>query len=649
MPPEAEELVAEVERLRARLRALEGEHRAGDAEEALRRSEARLAACIQITPHVAIQWYDAAGRVVFWNHASERVFGFSAEEARGKTLAELIHTPAEAEEFRALLQQVRAEGRPFGPAEFPFRRRDGSTGQCISTVFEIPAPVGEACFVCMDVDISERKRAEEALRRSEERLRRLLDLLPDAVWLMREERIEWANRACLRLLGAERAEQVVGRFPDELFPCPAGRELRAARDQGPVEVRLVRPDGAALDVEVSAAPADPEGKSTQVVLRDVTARKRMEEALRHSQKMEAVGRLAGGVAHDFNNLLTAIQATCEALLRTTPPGAPGRPLLFEIRQAGERAAALTGQLLAFSRKQLVSPRVLDPNQVIRDLAGILRRLIGEDVELALELDPRAGAVRVDPAQLEQVLLNLALNGRDAMPQGGTLTIATRPGTPGPGGRATVEVEVQDGGVGMDEATRQRLFEPFFTTKELGKGTGLGLATVYAIVEQCGGEIRVDTAPGRGTRMTLRLPRSDEVPTRSLPSEGTGPPRGSETVLVVEDDPLVRRVTARALRELGYQVLEAVDGEEALEVARGDGRAVDLLLTDVVMPRLSGRELARRLQAESPRVKVLFASGYTDDTVLRHGIQAEELDFLAKPFTVEGLARKVRELLDRPPG
>ena len=644
MPSEADELRAEIERLRARVAELERDRPDGDAAEAVRRSEARLTACVQNTPYVAIQWYDERGTVLFWNRASEAMFGFSAAEAQGRTLDQLIHTPQEAAEFRRLLAQIRADGRPFGPAEFTFRRRDGRQGSCISTVFELPAAAGsETCFVCMDVDISERKLAEEALRLSEQRHRRLLDLLPEAVWLEREGRIEWVNSACLRLLAAPGAENLMGRTREELFARPALRSLAGAGPTAPIEVRLTRLDGLPIDVEVTAAPLDPDGRSTQVVLRDVTERKRMEEALRHSQKMEAVGRLAGGVAHDFNNLLTAIQATCEALLRTTARDAPSRPLLDEIRQAGERAAALTRQLLTFSRRQLVAPRVLDPNLVLRELGGMLRRVIGEDVGLALELAPEAGAVRIDPAQLEQVVLNLALNGRDAMPEGGTLTIATRRAHDERG--EWFELEVLDTGLGMDEPTRLRMFEPFFTTKDPGKGTGLGLATVYAIVEQCEGQILVDTAPGRGTSITVRLPRREGTPLPAAPTPEPGP-RGQETILVVEDDPQVRRVTARALRDLGYGVVEAVDGPDAIRLAAEHAGAVDLLLTDVVMPGMSGRELAVTLATRYPRLRVLFASGYTDDMVLRHGIQGQDLDFLQKPFSVEGLARKVRDVLDR---
>ena len=623
--------VDELERLKAEVARLRG------AEEALRRSEARLAACVQNTPGVAIQWYSPDGRVLFWNRASEVVFGFSAEEALGRSLAELIHTPEEAAEFRQLLARVR-EGGPFGPAEFPFRRRDGTRGSCISTVFEIATEAGDPCFVCMDVDITERLRAEDALRESEGRYRRLLEVLPDAVWLERSGRIEWVNSACLRLLGAAEASELVGLAPDDLLAAPELRLLRRASPGERVELRLRRLDGLPVEVELVVGALD---GATQVALRDVTARKQLDEARRHSQKMEAVGRLAGGVAHDFNNLLTVILSTCDVLLRGGADVAAQRSLLHEVRHAGERAAALTRQLLAFTRKGMVAPRVIEPNQIVRDLAGMLRRLIGEDVRLSLELDPDAGLVKADPAQLEQVVLNLALNARDAMPQGGSLVIATRPEG------QWVELEVLDTGVGMDEATRSRLFEPFFTTKEAGKGTGLGLATVYAIVEQCGGKILVDTAPGRGTSMTVRLPRTNETPLLPGTRADPGLPRGHETILVVEDDPMVRRVVARTLAELGYRVLEAIDGEEALGVAGAHEGEIHLLLTDVIMPRMSGRELVATLLPRRPALRILYCSGYTDDTVLRHGIQTEGLMFLQKPFTTEGLARKVREVLDRP--
>jgi nitrogen-specific signal transduction histidine kinase/CheY-like chemotaxis protein len=392
------------------------------------------------------------------------------------------------------------------------------------------------------------------------------------------------------------------------------------------------------------------------VAQDITERRTLEQQLRQSQRMEAIGRLAGGVAHDFNNLLTVIIGNTELLLKQVARGEPMWEDLKEISTASQRAATLTAQLLAFSRKQVLTPRILHLNTLVTDSSTMLRRLIGEDVELVTRLGVDLNLVRVDPGQMVQVIMNLAINARDAMPTGGKLTIETanaeldeayarRHVAMVPG--RYVMLAVSDTGVGMDATTQSRIFEPFFTTKELGKGTGLGLSTVYGIVKQSGGNIWVYSEPGQGTVFKIYLPRADET-TDSKESSGRVSGQdlgGTETVLLVEDEDVVRNLVRSILERHGYAVLGAADGTEAMRLlARHLGR-VDLLLTDVVIPQMSGPELAEQVVASHPEVGLLYMSGYTDNAIVHHGVLDAGLAFIQKPFTPEALLRKVREVLD----
>src|SRR5256886_1556195 len=417
-----------------------------------------------------------------------------------------------------------------------------------------------------------------------------------------------------------------------------------------------RKDGTLIDVDIESQPITFAGRPARLVLaRDVTARRQLEDQLRQAQKMEAVGQLAGGIAHDFNNLLTAILGCTQLLLHATPPEDARREDVEEIKNAGLRAAELTRQLLAFSRRQVLAPKLLDMNSVVANMDKMLRRLIGEDVALVTELAADLGPVNADPGQLEQVLLNLAVNARDAMPQGGRLTIATanvvlteeyaeRHHRLPPG--QYVLLAVSDTGVGMDEATQKHLFEPFFTTKEVGKGTGLGLATVYGIVKQSGGYIWVYSEPGHGTTVKVYLPRVPGA-AEPLPVAAATPElrRGSEIVLLVEDAAPVRSLARKSLESYGYTVLEAADGPAALDLAARHPRGIDILVTDVVMPGMSRPELARRLAPLRHGMRVLYTSGYTDDAMVRQGVLRAGVAFLQKPFVPETLARKVREVLD----
>jgi two-component system cell cycle sensor histidine kinase/response regulator CckA len=373
------------------------------------------------------------------------------------------------------------------------------------------------------------------------------------------------------------------------------------------------------------------------------------------QKMEAIGQLTGGVAHDFNNLLTVINCYAQLTLDALGPDSPIRPDVVEIQQAGERAAMLTRQLLAFSRKQVLEPRVLDLNTLVTDIETMLRRVITEDIKLRVVLEPDLGCVRADPTQMEQVIMNLVVNARDAMPEGGTVKITTAnveldaPATDDEvrGPQPFVMLAVTDTGTGMDDETKRRLFEPFFTTKEVGKGTGLGLATVYGIVQQSNGSIAVSTAVGKGATFTIHLPRVDQsadaAPTDEQPATTL---QGTETVLLVEDDSPLRTLAQTILRSNGYRVLTAANRDEALAFCRSFGGEIHLMVTDVVMPGMRGSEFSGVLADIRPQMRTLYMSGYTDDTITRRGVLIEGVSFLQKPFTAQNLLRKVKQVLAR---
>ncbi|HKP96200.1 MAG TPA: ATP-binding protein [Fibrobacteria bacterium] len=441
------------------------------------------------------------------------------------------------------------------------------------------------------------------------------------------------------------------------------------------ETRLLRPDGSVVAVFLSARRARI-GRDTVICLvaldltelrRSETVSRISEEQLRQSQKMEAVGRLASGVAHDFNNFLTAINGFSAFLLDMVEEGSPLRSGLLEISRAGERAASLTKQLLTFGRKQNPAPQAVDVNLVVSDMHRMLRRLIGEDVELILNLDPKVGSVLFNPGQMEQIILNLCLNARDAMPKGGRLVVETlnveldetfreaedagaagEAPAGGRPGRPFLMLRFTDNGTGMDPDVRDRLFEPFFTTKKSGRGTGLGLSTVYGIVKQCGGHVALESERGRGTVFRVYIPRTEEKPRSLRKIPGSQWPeryRGGETILVAEDEYPVRKLTRHLLSGNGYLVLEAADGIEALALMRAYPGSIHLLLTDVVMPNLGGRRLAEEAASLRPGIRVLYMSGYAKDTVVRCGVHEEEPGFLPKPFTPLALGQKVRECLD----
>jgi two-component system cell cycle sensor histidine kinase/response regulator CckA len=523
---------------------------------------------------------------------------------------------------------------------------------------------GRPAWLVLGHDVTDRVRAEEALTKRELYFRSLIENAQDVIAVIDPVGdILFASPAVERILGSP-PEQFVGKNAFEFIhpedAAGAQAALRRAVDDPELPQTLLfrfrHANGSWRTLDGIGKLLAAEGFPRAVVnLRDVTESRALEQQLRQAQKMEAIGRLAGGIAHDFNNILTAILGYGDLASSTLAPDSPLRANLEEIHHAAERAAGLTRQLLIFSRKQVLQPKILDLNAVVEESERLLRRLIGEDVVLVTALTAGVRPVRADPGQIEQVILNLAVNARDAMPRGGRLTIETanvdsdetwaeqHPGTP-PG--RYVLLAVSDSGTGMDEATKSRIFEPFFTTKEAGKGTGLGLATVYGIVEQAGGLIEVDSEPGRGTKFRIYLPSVEGVPDSAASRSSRRAVRGTETVLVVEDEDQVRRLITKTLRAFGHEVLEAAQPAEALRLCREHPKPIHLLLTDVVMPGMNGPDLAGQCRGLRADVKVIFMSGYTADAMPLQGIEPG-LNFLSKPFTPSALARKVREVLDAP--
>jgi len=516
----------------------------------------------------------------------------------------------------------------------------------------------------------ERARQRQALRQHERLLRQIIDANPSLIFVKDwDGRFVLVNQATAEIYGTT-VDALVGKTDADFNPNPeevahflrddrevisSGRPKLISEEQ--VTNPLTKQTRWFQTIKVPLRLPEEEASTLLGVATEITERKRLEEQLLQSQKMEAVGQLAGGVAHDFNNILTAIVGYTDLLAADFSPNSRELEDLEEIRKAARRAAALTRQLLSFSRKQMLEPRIIDLNGVVTNLEKMLRSLISENIELKTALATGLGAARADPNQIEQVIMNLAINARDAMPDGGTLTIETGNATldenyaarhvsvvPG----AYVMLAVTDTGCGMNEETKARMFEPFFTTKPPGRGTGLGLSTVYGIVKQSGGNIWLYSEPGRGTTFKIYLPTVAALPEdigKVVPVEAAR--HGGGTVLVVEDDDQLRRLTHRALAARGYTVLEADRGRAALDIARRHKGMIDLLLTDVVMPDTNGRKLADALRATRPGLRVLYMSGYPDGAIASHGMLEHGVAYLAKPFTTEAITRKVREVLDAP--
>ena len=638
------------------------------AEDAVRDSERKLNQAQRIA-HVGYWDRDLDADRITWSDEVYRIFGLPPQESALNIaqFLELIHPDDQPHMAEALAGALRG-GRRFD-VEYRAIRPDGE----VRVVHSLGDVMWDASgrprrMFGIVQDVTERKRADDALRDSEAFLRLSQEAsgVGSWEWDLTTGRVRWSeNMGRIHGLAAHefdgRLETAASFFhPDDAPGLHAN--MGRLMEQGvftPTEYRIRLRNGVERTVRATGEVIlDRSGKVARCIgtVSDVTERLKLEEQLRQSQKMEAIGLLAGGVAHDFNNLLTVINGFSELLLADLPASDLRREPATAIRDAGERAARLTGQLLAFSRKAVVAPKVLDLNEVIDSAGKMLRRLIGEDVTLTTVLSPGLSRVRIDPGQVEQVLMNLAVNARDAMPRGGRLTIETKdvavgegdvPGRADPKPGRQVRLSVADTGDGMTDEVKARIFEPFFTTKGVGKGTGLGLATVYGIVKQAGGDIAVDSRVGAGTRFTILLPA---LPETGEPAESGAlrvAPRGAETVLLAEDEDAVRKLARLALEMQGYTVVEAGTGADAVRVAETYPGPVHLLATDVVMPDLGGRDLAEAVRARRPGVKVLYMSGYTDDAVIRHGVSEVADAFLQKPFTPLGLARKVREVLDGP--
>ncbi len=597
---------------------------------------------------------DRDGRIVLANAEAARIFGYDRGDILGRPVEALLpaHMPAPGQPGAAplVLAGRHRDGTPV-PVEVRLSPQRGPDGPVVAGAIR---------------DLTERRRAEEALRLRDRALEAVAQGLFITDAAQADGPLAYVNPAFERLTGYPRAEAVGrpwtflhGAAADSDALDGAGAAMAEGRSSL-VEFRARRKDGVAFWATLSLAPVrDGGGRVTHFVgvLTDVSDQRRLEDQLRQAQKMDAIGRLAGGIAHDFNNLLTVINGFGSLLLQDLGPQDPRRGALEGIGKAGERAAELTRQLLAFSRKQVLAPQVVTLSTLAADMEQLLRRALGEGVALVTDFAPDLWPVKVDRGQMGQVLLNLVVNARDAMPDGGTVTIRTanaevdeedaqeRPGLQ-VGAYATLSV--RDTGEGMTEEVKAHLFEPFFTTKEVGKGTGLGLATAYGIVKQSGGAIYADSQPGQGACFTIYLPRAREglsvVLRRPVLPAGPG---GGETVLIAEDEEGVRSLAGEVLRRAGYKVLAARDGEEALRAAEAHPGPVHLLLTDVVLPGIGGGELARRLAAARPATGVLFMSGYADDLVVRQGVLRAREAFLPKPFTADVLLEKVREVLRQP--
>jgi PAS domain S-box-containing protein len=637
------------------------EHRR--VEELLQEGRKELQTIIDSVP--ALVFYkDKTNRLVRVNRPFSEAMGMPKKEMENRICSELW--PETAEGYWLDDREVIESGRPKRNIIETIKTARETRWLQTDKIPYLDEGGNVVGIIGFSVDITERKRAEEALRESEEHFRRFIENVPVGVYRTTPDgRVLMANSALLRMLGYDSWQELASRNLEgdsfeAGYPRSAFREqIEREGEVGGLEAAWKRRDGSVVFVRESARTFRTDAGRVLYydgIVEDVTERRRLEEQLRQAQKMEAVGRLAGGVAHDFNNLLTVIIGYSDLLLEKLSAGDGMRPPVEEIKKAADRAASLTRQLLAFSRKQMLQPQLLDLNRLLTNVDEMLRRMIGEDIELVTHLPSGLGRVKADPGQIEQVIMNLAVNARDAMPQGGQLTLeaanveldssyvssheSVLPGH-------YVMIAMSDTGIGMDAETQAHIFEPFFTTKGQGKGTGLGLAMTYGIVRQSEGHIWVYSEPGKGTTFKVYLPRIDQAVEVIAPTNAPVDKLslGCETILLVEDEEAVCSLVRGVLESRGYDVLEAKGAYDALEIGGRHKKHIHLLLTDVVMPQVSGRELAEHLAPLHPETKVLYMSGYADHAVVHHGLLEPGTVFLQKPFTPDALARKVREVLD----
>ncbi|OPX94728.1 MAG: Blue-light-activated protein [Syntrophorhabdus sp. PtaB.Bin006] len=666
------ELLTELaDELAAALRTIEEKSEHKQAEQALHESEERYRKLFE-SANDAIFLMEK-DRCVDCNPKTLEIFGCHKEDIIGKTPYDFspVYQPdgmSSVEKGRAQ-QRIARSGKPLR-FEWHHFRLDGTPFHAEVTLNRLDVS-GRRLVLATMRDVTEQKRAEEDLRASEEAFRALAENSPDTIMRFdREYRHVYVNRDTEEQTGIP-VKHFIGKthreigFSHDLVNVWEEAIQKVFDTQRVNRIEFELPTGIWIDW-LLAPEFDESGEVKRVLTsaRDITRRKQsekereaLEEQLRQSQKMEAIGRLAGGIAHDFNNLLTVIQGYTDIALLGVEKNDPLQAKLTAIGKAAWKAASLTHQLLAFSRRQVLEMQVIDLNASVRELEGMLRRMIGEDIELTAVLEKDLGKVKVDPRQIDQVIVNLAVNARDAMPDGGKLSIKTAncyldetfaldhiDAVPGP----YVTLSMSDTGTGMSPEIMARIFEPFFTTKELGRGTGLGLSTVYGIIKQSGGNILADSEPGQGTTFTVYLPRIDEKTDQAGRDKTVVPPAGgNETILVVEDDSAVRESTIEILAMQGYNVLEASGGDEALRIASRPETPIHMVLSDVVMPEMSGRQVVDRLIQVRPEIKALFMSGYTNDAIVHYGVLDEGVAYIQKPWTPDELWRKVREVLDQP--
>ncbi|MGE0352424.1 MAG: PAS domain S-box protein [Gemmatimonadales bacterium] len=672
MPPTTDKLLQEVAELRqdnARLMAALAAMDGGVLNDQghLRRASDLLYRSVIAAMSEGVMVINRGGVIQACNESAQRILGLDPDAVLGRSL------------FDPTWQPVKEDGSRFPVDEYPATITLRTGRPCSDVVMGVPRSDGRTAWISLNtqpltrpeenqpsgvvvslVDISDRKQAEAALQSQTAYLNELFNSDPEAIVLLDpHDHVLRINPEFTATFGYESAE-AVGRAINDLV-IPEGHEQEAATytaqlargERLNVETVRRRKDGTLINVSILGVPIKMAGGpvATYAIYRDISARKHLESQLLHASKMESIGRLAGGVAHDFNNLLTAILGFTDLGLETISAGDPQRPNFEQIRLAATRAADLTRQLLAFARRQAIEPRTTDLGALVGNMENMLNRLLGEQVELTVRTEPDLWPVRIDPAQLEQVVLNLAVNARDAMESGGRLTIVTSNVRIQPRANDHLKVPsgdyvlltVSDTGQGMTRETLAHLFEPFYTTKDVGKGTGLGLATCYGVVRQSGGHIQTTSVVGQGTTFRIYLPRSAAAEVDAGPaSPQRRMPEGSETILLVEDEAVVRAVSSKILKRLGYEVLEAANGLEAIELLKQNIAAVDLVVTDVIMPRLTGPQVVARLRALRPGLRVLYVSGYSGEMI--QGGDGR-IDLLQKPFTPAELAQRVRSTLD----
>jgi two-component system, cell cycle sensor histidine kinase and response regulator CckA len=645
------------------------ESRINERTNELRGQQEFLRAIVDTSPN-PIFVKNSEGRFTLINRAVERAYGRPAREILGKTEADLNGYHHEIQTFLQDDEEViKTRKAKFIPEEELTNPGTGETRLFQTIKVPLILPGSETVNILgVATDITDHKRSEQELRETEERYRLLFESNPQAMWVYDRETLVFlaANDAAILQYGYSREEFLSMTIKDIRCREDVPTLLDSISEESGINLagdwKHRKKDGTTIDVEVVSHPLEFAGRKAKLVLAsDITERKRAqetlratEEQLRQSQKLEGVGQLAGGIAHDFNNLLTVITGFSALARRGLRPEDPLLANLYEIEKAGDRAASLTRQLLAFSRRQVLQPKILNLDSVVSEMEKMLQRLIGENVDLRAVLEPKLGNVKADPGQIEQIILNLVVNARDSMPQGGKITIETDNvylddsyvrAHVGAQSGPHVMLAVSDTGSGMDQNTRERIFEPFFTTKELGKGTGLGLSTVYGIVKQSGGNIWVYSELGRGTTFKVYLPRVDEGAQSYKPNADHDQViQGTETILLVEDEEMLRKLARQTLTMYGYQVVDAANGESAISLCKEFEGTIDLVVTDVIMPGMSGREVSSRLLQLRPDMRVLFMSGYTDDAIVHQGVLDEGANFIQKPFSPDSLAMKVREIL-----